>query len=326
MSNKQIAALMAVRAFAGTNTVSADNEFADGVAAANRHVINHIDYLITQVQAGHEVPFVVEHESRFPFQGKVTSEPQPTDRHALQAEGRHPAPCARFCEANAFQIEIRQLSAQLEQADRQRVPEGYVLVPVEPTDEMVDAACDKSDFFRVDFVLAWDAAINASPELTQSATSHTHKVVPVTPTKEMLISGARAPVELLSPDGALQVYRAMLTAAPEAPAQEPHCFDGECSDCTPRQDFSDAYQGAREDLAIWKKRALEAEELNRKFMREINGQTFMGEPASKTPAQGSAVDERAAFEAWYETAACIGIEPTWAAWQARAALAQKGGQ
>lgn len=122
MSNKQIAALMAVRAFAGTNTVSADNNFADGVAAANRHVINHIDYLITQVQAGHEVPFVVEHESRFPFQGKVTSEPQLADRHALQAEGKHPAPCARFCEANAFQIEIRQLSAQLEQAEHQRVP------------------------------------------------------------------------------------------------------------------------------------------------------------------------------------------------------------
>lgn len=44
-------------------------------------------------------------------------------------------------------------------------------------------------------------------------------------------------------------------------------------------DFSDAYHGAREDLAIWKKRALEAEELNRKFIADINGQTFMGDPA-----------------------------------------------
>lgn len=43
--------------------------------------------------------------------------------------------------------------------------------------------------------------------------------------------------------------------------------------------FSNAYHGAREDLAIWKKRALEAEELNRKFIADINGQTFMGEPA-----------------------------------------------
>jgi hypothetical protein len=32
--------------------------------------------------------------------------------------------------------------------------------------------------------------------------------------------------------------------------------------------------------------------------------------------------EREAFEAWYETAACLGVEPTWAAWQARAALSQ----
>lgn len=44
-------------------------------------------------------------------------------------------------------------------------------------------------------------------------------------------------------------------------------------------DFSDAYQGAQEDLAIWKKRALEAEELNRKFIAQINDETFMGEPA-----------------------------------------------
>lgn len=29
-------------------------------------------------------------------------------RHTLQAQGKHPAPCARFCEANAFRIEERQ--------------------------------------------------------------------------------------------------------------------------------------------------------------------------------------------------------------------------
>jgi hypothetical protein len=37
----------------------------------------------------------------------------PTERHALQAEGKHPAPCARHCEARAFEIEIRNLKAQL---------------------------------------------------------------------------------------------------------------------------------------------------------------------------------------------------------------------
>jgi hypothetical protein len=35
------------------------------------------------------------------------------DRIELQAKGKHPAPCARHCEANAFNIEIRQLKAQL---------------------------------------------------------------------------------------------------------------------------------------------------------------------------------------------------------------------
>lgn len=31
------------------------------------------------------------------------------DRHELQKDGNHPAPCARFCEANAFKIELRNL-------------------------------------------------------------------------------------------------------------------------------------------------------------------------------------------------------------------------
>ena len=51
----------------------------------------------------------------------------------------------------------------------------------------------------------------------------------------------------------------------------------------PAPSFADAYQGAMEEVAIWKKRALEAEDLNRKFVAEINGPTYMGEPAQ--PAQ-----------------------------------------
>jgi len=74
---------------------------------------------------------------------------------------------------------------------------------------------------------------------------------------------------------------------PTAPAQScGDCHDGECyvdgsENCILRvaaQSCGDAYAGAREDLAIWKKRALEAEALNRKFMDEINGLTHMGEP------------------------------------------------
>ena len=48
----------------------------------------------------------------------------------------------------------------------------------------------------------------------------------------------------------------------------------------------DAYVGAREDAAIWKKRALEAEELNRKFIADVNGSTYLGEPVKQEqPAQ-----------------------------------------
>lgn len=52
----------------------------------------------------------------------------------------------------------------------------------------------------------------------------------------------------------------------------------------PTANFVDAYQGAMEEVAIWKKRALEAEDLNRKFVAEINGPTYMGEPAQPAPS------------------------------------------
>lgn len=48
---------------------------------------------------------------------------QPPERYELQSEGKHPAPCARFCEANAFKIEIRSLKSLLEeQSVQQKVP------------------------------------------------------------------------------------------------------------------------------------------------------------------------------------------------------------
>ena len=39
------------------------------------------------------------------------------DRQAMQLAGTHPAPCARHCEANAYQIEIRGLKTSLKSAD-----------------------------------------------------------------------------------------------------------------------------------------------------------------------------------------------------------------
>jgi hypothetical protein len=51
------------------------------------------------------------------------------------------------------------------------------------------------------------------------------------------------------------------------------------ADAQPAPSFADAYQGAMEEVAIWKRRALEAEALNRKFIAELNGPMHIGEPA-----------------------------------------------
>ena len=56
------------------------------------------------------------------------------------------------------------------------------------------------------------------------------------------------------------------------------------ADAQPAPSFADAYQGAMEEVAIWKRRALEAEDLNRKFVAEINGPAYMGEPAQPAPS------------------------------------------
>lgn len=55
----------------------------------------------------------------------------------------------------------------------------------------------------------------------------------------------------------------------------------------PAPSFADAYQGAMEEVAIWKRRALEAETLNRKFIAKINGPMHMGEPAHPAPSLAS---------------------------------------
>lgn len=74
---------------------------------------------------------------------------------------------------------------------------------------------------------------------------------------------------------------------PEA-RQELMRLRAELATAQPTANFADAYQGAMEEVAIWKKRALEAEDLNRKFVAEINGPTYMGEPAHPKPDCGEA--------------------------------------
>lgn len=67
----------------------------------------------------------------------------------------------------------------------------------------------------------------------------------------------------------------------------------------PQSEYGDAYQGSREDLAIWKRRALEAESRIREQDQIIenlgnalnaeNGPTFMGEPVIQQPQSAEAV-------------------------------------
>lgn len=65
------------------------------------------------------------------------------DRQELQAKGEHPAPCARFCEANAFQIEIRNLKAKLENQH----PEWYHTKNIHGCDVFYHKAEERSYMF-----------------------------------------------------------------------------------------------------------------------------------------------------------------------------------
>ena len=100
-----------------------------------------------------------------------------------------------------------------------------------------------------DVAFGWDEAAEyfaAAWQRTQSAgVPEGYALVPVEPTPEMVNAALENSTGIDPRSIVIEDYKAMLAAAPAQPAQ------GE---------FGDAYQGAREDLAIWKCRALEAEE------------------------------------------------------------------
>lgn len=68
-------------------------------------------------------------------------EREQADRHELQAQGKHPSPCARFCEATAFGIKIRDLEAQLRAA--LAAPQ-----PLTNRDDENYCRCEPSDYVR----------------------------------------------------------------------------------------------------------------------------------------------------------------------------------
>lgn len=127
------------------------------------------------------------------------------------------------------------------------------------TYEEAKAKLDSLIGFHVD--VASDPAVNGG-----------YKLMPIEPTHETLMDIVGAVAAPLSFREVRTIYDTVL-AAPEA---------------KPATSFVDAYQGAMEEVAIWKKRALEAEDLNRKFVAEINGPTYMGEPEHSKPDCGEA--------------------------------------
>lgn len=72
----------------------------------------------SQSKGGHATfDLMMLREERDALRAAIDAAPttQTTDRHALQAEGKHPAPCARFCEANAFRADRRSDTALIRQ-------------------------------------------------------------------------------------------------------------------------------------------------------------------------------------------------------------------
>ena len=67
-------------------------------------------------------------------------------RHELQQHGKHPAPCARLCEANAFEIELKRLRMLLREAlphveasaGSSHLTDGFRPKPANALDELVN--------------------------------------------------------------------------------------------------------------------------------------------------------------------------------------------
>lgn len=75
----------------------------------------------------------------------------------------------------------------------------------------------------------------------------------------------------------------------------------------PVAEYGDAYQGAREDLSIWKRRALEAEDkvrhlerVNDHLVKEVQGEHRFGEPIITAPP-APAVNLTPDFETWFNS-------------------------
>ena len=100
---------------------------------------------------------------------------------------------------------------------------------------------------------------------------------------------AAAPAQQVAPDGGSIVRLVEEKIAAMSPSEVAAFMTARAALAAPKAepaapDITDAYAGAQEDIAIWKKRALEAEALNHRFIADINGPTFLGEPTTSDDA------------------------------------------
>ena len=195
-----------------------------------------------------------------------------------------------------------------EQADRQRVPEGHTLVPVEILDRFPEMNPSNYDHDDVCELNAWgvELVLAAAPEAPEQRcpncddTGHVHDQTGEWRGRCKCPAGQQAPATAVG-------------QVPQAVA------------------YLDIGAGGYLDIGS----ELSNEQLQQlpkgRHMLAIVG-TFGVDgytpAATEAPAQASAVDERAAFEAWRRSFSWKRpFDPgEWEAWQARAALAQKGGK
>lgn len=154
----------------------------------------------------------------------------------------------------------------------------YKLVPAEPTPEMVEAARDQHEGEPYLPVSLYKAMINAAPAVQGEPVAYA-----VFAENGNIRIWCADPIQT---ETLRQQYGEALQPLYAAPPP-----------ATAPLDYTDAYQGAMEDLAIWKRRALEAETTVRKQdkiidrmgedLNAINGPTFMGEPVlpKRQPAE-----------------------------------------
>ena len=169
----------------------------------------------------------------------------------------------------------------------------WKLVPVEPTVAMVQAAIDAYD----GPIAAYQAMLAAAPPAPSAV--YEREWTLISPDGRRFIGATKFAAlkaetdSRLSPEQQIENIKAAMRDDPLTPSAEPVIS-------------KDAYDGAREDLAIWKKRALEAEALNRRFADAINGPTFMGEPAPSAEPADAQVE--AVVEEWFAGAEAYGSD------------------